>query len=176
MPDTEQSILSSTRCRRPAEPAIGKKHLDFGAQSPERLRFAGVIVGLGCLAVLVTAWHLYPKGLPLGAQTQLSLPSCALQERTGYPCPTCGMTRAWGQAVRGNLAEAFRANIAGAILAVVCGLGALAGLGVQLFYALLNTLHGLLKVLGLRVKGFQLLLFGHSGSRRRTVRSCVRGS
>ena len=94
-----------------------------------KLQCTGVIVGVGCLGILMVAWHLAPSWLPLGSETQLSLPGCALQERTGYPCPTCGMTRAWGQAVRGNFVEAFRANIAGAILAVGCGLGAVGGLG-----------------------------------------------
>ena len=96
------------------------------------MRFTGALVGLSCVAVLVAAWHLQPEALPLGAQTQLSLPVCALQERTGYPCPTCGMTRAWGQAVRGNLLEAFRANMAAAVLALGSALGVLAGLGTAL--------------------------------------------
>ena len=100
-----------------------------GMNESATLRCTGVIVGVGCLAILVAAWHLEPSWLPLGSGTQLSLPSCGLQERTGYPCPTCGMTRAWGRAVRGNLLEALRANIAGTILAVGCGLGAVAGLG-----------------------------------------------
>ena len=94
-----------------------------------RLRCAGTLVGVVCVAILVAAWHLEPKWLPFGPQTQLSLPGCALQERTGYPCPTCGMTRAWGQAVRGDFVKSFRANFAGTILAIGCGLGALGGLG-----------------------------------------------
>ena len=94
------------------------------------MRFTGALVGLSCVAVLLAAWHLQPEGLPLGAETQLSLPVCALQERTGYPCPTCGMTTAWAQAVRGNLLEAFRANMAAAVLALGSALGALAGLGI----------------------------------------------
>ncbi len=129
MPNTEPSILSSPRGQRPAEADTGKVRLEVGTGGSAKLRCAGALVGVGCAAILVAAWHLEPKWLPLGAETQLSLPGCALQERTGYPCPTCGMSRAWGQAVRGNFVAAFRANIAGAILAVGCGLGALGGLG-----------------------------------------------
>ncbi len=129
MPNTEPSILSSTRCQRPAGPGTEKVRLEVVTGGSGKLRCAGALVGVGCVTILVAAWHLEPGWLPFGAQTQLSLPDCALQERTGYPCPTCGMTRAWGQAVRGNLLEAFRANIAGAVLAAGCVLGALGGLG-----------------------------------------------
>ena len=129
MPNTEPSILSSTRGQRPAEADTGKVRLEVGTGGSAKLRCAGALVGVGCVAILVAAWHLEGGGLPFGPQTQISLPGCALRERTGYPCPTCGMSRAWGQAVRGNVVEAFRANIAGAILAAGCGLGALGGLG-----------------------------------------------
>ncbi len=100
-----------------------------GMNKSVKLRCGGALVALGCLGILMAAWHLEPRWLPLGSETQLTLPSCGLQERTGYPCPTCGMTRAWGRAVRGNFIEAFRANFAGTILAIGCGLGALGGLG-----------------------------------------------
>ena len=94
-----------------------------------KLRLGGALVAVVCLAILTAAWHLGPTWLPLGPETQLSLPSCGLRERTGYPCPTCGMTRAWGRAVRGNFLEALRANIAGTILAVGCGLAVVGGVG-----------------------------------------------
>ena len=129
MPNTEPSILSSTRGQRPAEPGQEKVRSEAETGGSAKLRCVGALVGVGCAAIMVAAWHLEPKWLPFGAQTQLSLPGCALQERTGYPCPTCGMTRAWGQAVRGNLLAAFRANIAGTILAIGCVLGLFAALG-----------------------------------------------
>ena len=129
MPDTEPSILSSSTGPRPTERTVENVRLEPRPKGWSRLRLTGALVGLVCLAVLVAAWHLQPEGLPFGAETQLSFPVCALQERTGYPCPTCGMTRSWGQTVRGDLLEAFRANAAGAVLALGCGLGTLAGLG-----------------------------------------------
>ncbi len=129
MPDSERSILSSGRGPKPAEQTVEDNQLAVREGGWCWLRFTGALVGLSCVALLVAAWHLQSEGLPFGAETQLSLPVCALRERTGYPCPTCGMTRAWEQAVRGNLVEAFRANMAGAVLAVGCGLVALGGLG-----------------------------------------------
>jgi len=129
MPNTEPSILSSTRGHRPAGPGTEKVRLELGTGGSAKLRCSGAFVAVVCVAILVAAWHLEDVGLPFGPQSQISLPGCALRERTGYPCPTCGMSRAWGQSVRGNLVEAFRANIAGAILAVGCLLVALGGLG-----------------------------------------------
>ena len=92
----------------------------------------GLAVCLASLAIIAAAWHLSPDRLPFGAKTQISLPGCAFRQRTGYPCPTCGMTTAWAQAVRGNLILAFRANIAAALLALACPIIGLAGLGTAL--------------------------------------------
>lgn len=125
MPNTDPSIISSPRNQRPVATDPGKVHLAGSA----KLRCVGALLGVGCVAILLAAWHIEPSCLPFGPETQLSMPSCGLQARTGYPCPTCGMTRAWAQAVRGNFVGAFQANIAGAILAVGCGLGVLGGLG-----------------------------------------------
>ena len=129
MPNTKLSILSSPRGQNPTEPDTGRVLLEAGMGRSAMLRCAGTLVTVVCVTLLVAAWHLEPKWLPFGVQTQLSLPGCALQERTGYPCPTCGMTRAWGRAVRGDFVKAFQANIAGTILAIGCGLGVLGGLG-----------------------------------------------
>ncbi|NIA07564.1 MAG: DUF2752 domain-containing protein [Actinobacteria bacterium] len=95
---------------------------------PGHLRSWGFLIGLLCTVVLLIAWHLEPDYLPLGPGSQLSFPGCSFRDRTGYPCPTCGMTTAWSKAVRGQLVTAFRANIAGVVLAVVTLLGALFGL------------------------------------------------
>ena len=125
MPNTDPSNISSHRDRRPDNPDTGNVHLGRSV----KLRCVGALVGLACVAILVAAWHLEPTWLPFGSETQLSMPSCGLQERTGYPCPTCGMTRAWARAVRGDFVGALQVNMAGAVLVVVCGLGALGGLG-----------------------------------------------
>ena len=91
---------------------------------PGHLRSSGFLIGLACTVILLTAWHLEPDHLPLGSRSQLSFPGCAFRDRTGYPCPTCGMITAWSRAARGDLITALRANIAGAVLAVVALFGA----------------------------------------------------
>ena len=102
------------------------------SKGPAHVRSGGLLISLGCLVILVAAWHLEPYNLPLGPGSHLSLPGCALRERTGYPCPTCGMTRAWAKAVRGDLGAAFQANIAGTVFFVVCVAGGFFGLGTVL--------------------------------------------
>lgn len=59
-----------------------------------------------------------PKGY--GTHQQLGLPPCASQWLFGYPCPGCGMTTCFSHFVRGEFAQAARANVAGAVLATVC--------------------------------------------------------
>ena len=129
MEKCEPSILCSSTGREPGGATADKEHLSAALDGSGKLRLAGLAVGVGCLAILVVAWHLSPDWLPFGAKTQLSLGRCAFRDRTGYPCPTCGMTRAWGQTVRGHVVEGFGANIAGAVLALLCPIIALAGLG-----------------------------------------------
>ncbi len=47
-------------------------------------------------------------------------PVCTFLDLTGLPCPSCGMTRSWVWAVRGELALALRYNVAGvALLAIL---------------------------------------------------------
>ena len=96
------------------------------------IRRGGLLVGLGCLGVLVAAWHLEGSYLPFGRGSQIVLPSCFLQESTGYPCLTCGMTRAWACSVRGDFVGGVRANVAGTFFAVACGLAVLGGFGTAL--------------------------------------------
>ena len=125
------------------------------------VRLVGLLVSLGCLAVLLLAWHLEPDNLPLGPQSQLTVPGCALQQRTGYPCPTCGMTTAWAKTVRGQLPAAFRANLAGTVFALACTAAVFVGLVtaiagntfyqrfLQPFFRLLSPLQWLYLVLAL---------------------------
>ena len=41
---------------------------------------------------------------------------CDFREASGHPCPTCGMTRSWVRASRGQLLEAARFHAAGTLL------------------------------------------------------------
>ncbi|NOZ38965.1 MAG: DUF2752 domain-containing protein [Planctomycetes bacterium] len=67
------------------------------------------------LTLLVTARFLEPDPRGYGTHEQLGLTPCYFQVTTGYPCPTCGATTAWGHALRGNLAQAAAANLGGVL-------------------------------------------------------------
>jgi len=42
--------------------------------------------------------------------------TCSFIELTGWPCPSCGMTRSWIHSARGNVVTGFLFNPAGALL------------------------------------------------------------
>jgi hypothetical protein len=51
---------------------------------------------------------------------------CAFRAASGLPCPSCGMTRSWVWAARGDLGTALRFNAAGVLfLAGILGNGLL---------------------------------------------------
>jgi hypothetical protein len=53
---------------------------------------------------------------------------CVLRERTGWPCPGCGLTRVADHVSHGNLAAAWAANPLGTVAALLFALAALAAL------------------------------------------------
>jgi len=79
-----------------------------------------VVCALTLVVVLVVARRLDPDPRGFGTHTQLGLPPCAFMASTGRPCPTCGMTTSFAWFARGNLANSWRANPAGSLLAPVC--------------------------------------------------------
>ena len=93
-----------------------------------RYRIGFAILAAACLSVLVVAAFLKPNPKGLGTHTQLGKPACGFYERTGYPCPTCGMTTAFAHTVRGQLFQAFAVQPAGALAALLCAAGAVGGL------------------------------------------------
>jgi len=132
MPHTEPSIYPRFVEHGPIDSSVPDSALQSPVPLPRHLRARGFLIGLACTAILLAAWHLEPDYLPLGTRSQLSFPGCAFRDRTGYPCPTCGMTTAWSRAVRGDLITALRANIAAVVLAVVALFAALFGLATAL--------------------------------------------
>lgn len=78
-----------------------------------RLRVVGAAVAGPCLAVLLTASLLEPRSGGLGTHRSLGLPACSILARTGYPCPSCGMTTSIAAAAHGRLGEALQAQPAG---------------------------------------------------------------
>lgn len=85
-------------------------------------RLRAVIVLLGVLAVLAVARSLDPQDLEAGRGRVLSyrLPRCGFLYSTGYPCPTCYMTRSFAHMMRGHVLKAFYAQPFGAALAIGC--------------------------------------------------------
>ena len=104
----------------------------------------GIAASVCLIALAVAAW-IDPDARGYGTHTQLGMPVCGFQERTGYPCVTCGMTTAFSHVVRGQILPAFAAQPAGALLALGCivtlalgGWAALTGKGQNQFAHLLN--------------------------------------
>jgi hypothetical protein len=85
---------------------------------------AGCIV-LACTGILALAFYIEPDPSGLGSHQQLHLPACGFYQRTGYPCPTCGMTTAFAHTIRGRLYQAWLIQPAGTLAALGCLLLAL---------------------------------------------------
>jgi hypothetical protein len=78
-----------------------------------------ILVGL-----LATAAMLKPEDRGFGTHQQLGLPPCSFKVLAGMRCPSCGMTTAWANLVRGRLTHAAAANMGGVVLGVTAiGLG-----------------------------------------------------
>jgi hypothetical protein len=91
-------------------------------ESSERLRrstrYLLVALVLVLASMLVVARGLHPDPRGFGTHTQLGLWPCAFKATTGRSCPSCGMTTSFAWFVRANMAESWRANPAGSMLAV----------------------------------------------------------
>ncbi len=57
---------------------------------------------------------------------KFKLAPCGMYLSTGYPCPTCGMTTAFAHTMHGNWVRAAAAQPSGFLLAIVCGVVAIA--------------------------------------------------
>ncbi len=51
---------------------------------------------------------------------QLGMPKCTFYEKTGMPCPSCGMTSSFSLYIRGDVWHSLKANWVGTILATFC--------------------------------------------------------
>lgn len=83
-------------------------------------RVWAAVVALGCLAILAGAAWLNPNPAGIGTHEQLGMPACGFYERTGYPCPTCGMTTAFAHIAHGQVFRALAVQPAGALLGLAC--------------------------------------------------------
>ena len=92
------------------------------------MRLRGVAVALLAGAAWLTAARLAPNSGGFGTHRQLALPACSFLARTGYPCPTCGMTTSMAAMAHADLAAAGRAHPFGVALFVGVVLLGVAGL------------------------------------------------
>ncbi len=113
---------------KPARATLGSYYASYHAQSdpadtaapvqwPYRVAWAGLFIA--CMALLgVSAW-LEPNPVGTATHRQLGLPPCGLLEKTGIPCPSCGMTTAFAWSAHGRIDKAFITQPAGTLLAVL---------------------------------------------------------
>jgi hypothetical protein len=100
-------------------------------RSRASLRLRGALLLVPCAAVLCVAVWLTPRSAGYGTHQQLGLPPCSFLSRTGYPCPSCGLTSSFAAMAHGRIAEALRDHPFGPplVLAVaaigLCGLAEL---------------------------------------------------
>ena len=62
------------------------------------LRLRGAAIALACWIVMIGAHVNLPE--------RLGMPGCSFLATTGYPCPSCGMTRGMVNMARGRIAAA----------------------------------------------------------------------
>src|SRR4051812_22115967 len=84
-------------------------------------------IAAACLALLVVAARLTPSSDGLGTHQQMHLQECGFLERTGLPCPSCGMTTSFAWFVRGNVLASLYVQPMGTILAAISGMCVWAG-------------------------------------------------
>jgi hypothetical protein len=132
MPDPQIPLIFSPRAPRMRVGVMG--------------RGFALLIGGGCLALLITAAILQPSPTGLGTHTALGLPVCAFQQNFGIPCPSCGMTTSWAWFARGNLAASLWIQPMGTLLALLTAFAVWAGFYIAITgraaHHLLNYLPG----------------------------------
>jgi hypothetical protein len=98
------------------------------ARSVRRCRLVGLVMAAPCLGILGVAAWLTPSPTGLETHRALGLPGCGFFQATGVPCPSCGMTTAFAHAAHGHLWQAWVAQPAGCVLAVLTAMLAITGL------------------------------------------------
>ena len=97
-----------------------------------RLKIAGRLtaasIALCCFFVLGLAAYLKPSHEGVGTHRAMGFSSCDFMNRTGLPCPTCGMTTSFAWFARGNFLASFYVQPMGFVLAVLTAASAWAAL------------------------------------------------
>jgi Protein of unknown function (DUF2752) len=97
-----------TETNRPGQPRLSGRD-----------RILAAVLAIGLTVPLAIAAVLRPNPSGYGTHQQLGLPPCTFVVLFGRRCPSCGMTTAWAHLVRGEVADAFRANAGGALLGLL---------------------------------------------------------
>ena len=87
-------------------------------QLPLPHRLALFAFGGLAIAALLALRFVTPDSRGVGTHEQLGLLPCFTHALTGFPCPFCGMTTAVTHVARGQWAEAFLVQPAGALVGV----------------------------------------------------------
>lgn len=102
-------------------PLVYSRCTDRDRSSP-LARVLAFSIAMVCVGVLVTAARLTPDRHGFGTHTALGLQPCSFLERTGIPCPACGMTTSFACFVRGHVLSSLYVQPMGTLLAAVaCG-------------------------------------------------------
>ncbi len=100
--------------------------------APLRRSVAGRVWALGlailCGGILGFAATLDPDPTGYGTHRQVGFGPCGFLLHTGWPCPTCGMTTAYADFVRGRIWRSFVDQPTGFVLALATAVAGVAGL------------------------------------------------
>jgi len=107
--------------QHPLGPLVWRERL----QRPALGRLVALALFAACASGLVMAAWLDPDAPAYGTHRTLGLGPCGFLVRTGFPCPTCGMTTSCCLTVRGRLGAAFYAQPLGPFLVLAAALGGL---------------------------------------------------
>lgn len=86
-----------------------------------------VFFATALLAILITAASIPPSPAGTGSHTRLGLSRCTFMDRTGIPCPSCGMTTSFAWLVRGNVLASAYTQPMGCLLAILAAAGVVGG-------------------------------------------------
>ena len=81
-------------------------------------RWAAALGAAFIVVLFVVARIIVPSESGYGSHQSLGLPACTSVTLLGMRCPTCGMSTAWANFVRGRWASAVHANVTGLALAI----------------------------------------------------------
>ncbi len=89
-------------------------------------RVRGSALAMVCGGVIALSAVLTPRPSGHGTHTALGMPGCSWLMRTGWPCPSCGMTTSFAWMAHGRADRAFLAQPFGVVLFLaVAALGVL---------------------------------------------------